>query len=194
MFRFCICKPWSVQSKQLCLIWNGWEIMKDKCLVKHSSVRDIIFPFWIFVFHSPYFFVSVVHLSDREGGFWLSAEHSRREVTPFNPQSIGMGRPTHTPLHLPLAIPLSSLPFCPPSIHLSIHWPAAPFNQTWLKRTSATPKVETVWTRLKEPLSPLPKKKKVLKFLILTKIPQWMQILFIPCPRRTTAKWNRETT
>lgn len=191
MFRFCICKPWSVQSKQLCLIWNGWEIVKDKCLVKHSSVRDIIFPFRL---SFSYFFVSVVHLSDREGGFWLSAEHSRREVTPLILKASAWDAP-HTPLYTsPLAIPLSSLHFCPPSIHLSIHWPAAPFNQTWLKRTSAaTPKVETVWTRLKEPLSPLPKKK-VLKFLILTKIPQWMQILFIPCPRRTTAKWNRETT
>lgn len=101
-----------------------------------------------------------MHLSDREGGFWLSAEHSRREVTPLILKASAWDAP-HTSLYTsPLALPLSSLPFCPPSIHLSIHWPAAPFNQTWLKRTSATPKVETVWTRLKEPLSPLMEKKK----------------------------------
>lgn len=150
----------------------------------------LFFPFWIFVFHSHNFFVSVVHLSDREGGFWLSAEHSRREVTPLILKASAWDAP-HTPLYTsPLAIPLSSLPFCPPSIHPLTRCPLqsdlAQTNQRYTRGRDCVNQIK------RAPFTP--PGKKVLKFLILTKIPQWKQILFIPCPRRTTAKWNREAT
>ncbi len=114
---------------------------------------------------------------------------------PVNPQSIGIGTShTHTPLHLPSghsSVLSSFLPSIYPSIHPSTRCPLqsdlAQTNQHYTRGRDCVNQIK------RAPFTP-PGKKKVLKFLILTKIPQWKQILFIPCPRRSTAKWNRETT
>lgn len=105
---------------------------------------------------------------------------------PVNPQSIGMGRPTHIPLHIPSG-PSSVLSSFLPSIYPSIHpLTCRPLQSNLAQTNQRYTKGRDCVNQIKRaPFTPNGKKKrkrKILKFLILTKIPHWKQILFIPCP------------
>ncbi len=154
----------------------------------------LFFPFWIFVFILIIFCVCCAPVWQRGRVLAVGWTFQKRSH-PVNPQSIGIGTShTHTPLHLPSGHSSVLSSFF--ALHLSIY-PSidrcSPFNQTWLNEPATTPEVETVWTRLKEPLHPS-WKKKVLKFLILTKYSPMKANIVHSMSRRSTAKWNRETT